>query len=406
MTAAPAIPVNAEAVTVDWMRRALSVGAGVDPRAIDDIVVENIGTDSGTLSQVLRCTLTRRDAAAQAPESVVVKLSSSDRKSLRIARTFGMYKRECACFRQLARHMRIGLPGLLYGDFEDSSHRFVLVLEDLRAMGSVDQIAGADAGSARRVIRGAAKLHGQFWNRLDRPPVSHFLSFVGRQNTWLSQLVYLVCLAPCLERFGSLFPDRMRDLAEAFGPRVADHMRTLAAGPQTLTHGDFRLGNMFFGEGGADDFTVIDWQTSGLVADGLYDVAYFMTSSVSVDVRREIEREVLKEYRDLLVDAGVEDFSLEQCWRHYRRNILGMLVPSVCAGGGLDMGNARIRRMGETMLRRTLAAIEDLDAAEFMPGQDGFMTGANALSMLSSCVYRVYSLSYRLCRSRARTGSD
>ena len=31
------------------------------------------------------------------------------------------------------------------------------------------------------------------------------------------------------------------------------------------------------------------------------------------------------------------------------------------------MGNERIRAKVETLLRRTLAAIEDLDAAEFMP---------------------------------------
>ena len=310
-----------------------------------------------------------------------------------------MYKREYACFRQLAPHLQVGLPRLLYGDFEDSSHRFVLVLEDLGGMERMDQIAGAGAARARRAIRGAAELHGQFWNRLDRPPLSHFFASVGRPQAWLSQLIYLICLAPCLKRFGRLFAGRMRNLAEAFGPRVIDHMHRLESGPQTLTHGDFRLDNMFFGEGDAGDFTVIDWQATGLVGDGLYDVAYSMTSSVSTEVRRGIEREALKEYHDVLCETGVRDFTFEQCWRHYRRNMLGMLVPSVCAGGGLDMGNERIRRLGETMLRRTLAAIEDLDAAEFMPAGSGVMTAANALSILSSVAYKAYGLACRLRRT-------
>lgn len=405
MTAKPEIPDNARAITADWMQRALRLGGAVEPPAIQDIVVEEIGAGSGTLSEILRCTMTYSDAAAQAPESVVVKLSSSDGKSLRIARTLSLYKREYVCLRLLAPHMRLGLPGLLYGDFEDSSHRFVLVLEDLRGMESVDQRAGAGADLARRVIRGAAELHGQFRNRLDRPPLSDFLASVGPQKAWLSQLIYLICLAPCLERFGGLFSGRMRSLAEAFGLRVADHMRNLATGPQTLTHGDFRLDNMFFDAGGGDGFTVIDWQTSGLIGDGLYDIAYFMTTSVSTEVRRGIERRAVKEYCDLLRDSGASDMSFEQCWHRYRRNVLGMLVPSVCAGGGLDMGNERIRALGETMLRRTLAAIEDLDAVEFMPAGRRLLTSANALSILSSCAYKAYSLSYRLCRPRSRIGS-
>ena len=406
MTTKPAIPENGKAVDADWMRRALSVGGTVDLPAIRNVVVENIGAGSGALGEILRCTITYLDAAAQGPRSVVVKLAGSDRKSLRIARVFSMYKRECGCFRLLAPTMRIGLPRLFHGDFDDASHRFVLVLEDLRGMESVDQIAGADAERTRRAIRGAAELHGQFWNRLDRPPLSDFFASVGRQKPWLSQLVYLICLAPCLERFGSLFSDRMRTLAVTFGPAVAAHLRNLATGPQTLTHGDFRLDNMFFAAGGGDDFTVIDWQTSGLIGDGLYDVAYFMTTSVSTEVRRGIERQAVKEYCDRLCNSGVSDMSFEQCWQRYRRNMLGMLVPGICAGGGLDMGNERIRALGETMLRRTLAAIEDLDAAELMPTRGGLMTTANALSTMSACAYGAYSLSYRLCRPRVRPDSN
>ena len=174
MTTRPAIPEHEKAITADWMQRALSSGGAVDPPQIENVVVENIGTESGALGELLRCTLTYVAAAAQTPGSVVVKLSSSDRKSPRIAKALSLYKREYACFRQLAPHMRIGLPDLFYGDFDDASHRFVLVLEDLHGMESVDQIAGADVERTRRAIRGAAELHGQFWNRADRPPLSHW----------------------------------------------------------------------------------------------------------------------------------------------------------------------------------------------------------------------------------------
>ena len=54
--------------------------------------------------------MTYRDDAAQAPESIVIKLSSPDQKSLRLAKMLSMYKRDYFCFRQLAPHIQIELP--------------------------------------------------------------------------------------------------------------------------------------------------------------------------------------------------------------------------------------------------------------------------------------------------------
>ena len=404
MTGMNSLPLleHGNALTVNWLQQALS--ADGDFPSIRDIAVEDIGAGSGAIGSVLRCNLTYHDDASEAPKSVVIKLSSSDKKSLRIAKLLSMYKREYFCFRLLGRSIPMGLPELLYGDFDNASHRFVMVLEDLGYMEGMDQLIGADTERAMRTIRGVAELHGRFWNRLDQPPASEFLASVGGPKPSLSQLIYLGCLPPCLERFGYLFSDRMRRLAEAFGPRVAGHMGELALGPQTLTHGDFRLDNMFFGGADPDDFTVIDWQTSGLIGSGLYDVAYFMVSSVPTEVRRRIERDALKEYHDILRGMGAKNFTFDDCWHLYRRNILGMLVPGVCAGGALDMSNERIRALGEVMLKRTLAAIEDLDAAELLPTRNGFLTPTTAFSALSSCFYNAYRLFYRLRRTQG--GSD
>ena len=186
------IPGHGNAITVDWLQRALS--ASGDFPSIRDITVENIGSGSGAIASILRCTLTYRDDAPDAPRSVVIKLSSSDRKSLRVARLLSMYRREYFCFRLLAPHIPVGLPELLYGDFDNGSHRFVMVLEDLGYMEGMDQVAGADAERAIRAIRGVAELHGRFWNKLDQPPASDFLASVGGPKPWLSQLIYLGCL--------------------------------------------------------------------------------------------------------------------------------------------------------------------------------------------------------------------
>ena len=396
------IPECRSALTADWMQQALAAGGARDLPAITAIEVEDIGDGTGALSEILRCRIRYRDERSGAPESVVVKLSSANKSSLRIARMFGMYKREYNCFRQLAPHLPVRMPALLYGDWEEAGHRFVLVLEDLRDMEVMDQVSGATAARARRAVRGAAELHGQFWNRLERPPAANFLASVRRPRRWGTQLFYLICLAPCLWRYGSLFSDSMRRLAEAYGPRVAAHVKELDAGPQTLTHGDFRLENMFFGSDGSDAFTVIDWQVTGMVANGLYDVAYFMVTSVPSEVRRDIERDALREYHDIVCRLGAKNFPWADCWNLYRRSVLNMLVPCVCACGGLDMTNPRMRELGRKFVQRTLAALEDLEAQEFLPGGGRPFAPVGSLPALSRGAYAAYKGIYLLCRPRAQ----
>ena len=181
----------------------------------------------------------------------------------------------------------------------------------------------------------------------------------------------------------------MRRLAEAFGPRIADYMGDVAAGPQTLIHGDFRTDNMFFGAEGGDDFALIDWQASG-IGSGLWDVAYFLGGSVSTETRRRIEREVLEEYHETVCGMGVEDFTFDDCWRLYRQNMLARLTVPIIICGGLDLSNERVRRFAESNLRRTLAVVEDLDAGEFLPKPRMFFGLAHAFSTASRLAYRGY----------------
>ena len=221
-----------------------------------------------------------------------------------------MHQRECLYYRRLARHARIRSPALLYGDFDEDTHRFVLVLEDLRDL----EVAGVPAARARLAVREIAKLHGQFWGAVDCPALSGCSDVLSPKFRRFMQIAYLLCLPVVLERFGDSFSRETRQLVEALGPRITAHLASVAAGPRTFVHGDYRGENMFFGpedgvgasaSGGSsggvgfaasvgaaagDDFAVVDWQGCGLGA-GLYDVAYFLGTNVVPGDRRRIERE-------------------------------------------------------------------------------------------------------------------
>ena len=387
--AGPGIPENKDAVTADWIRRALVAGGAPDAR-IDEVVVSDIGTGVGLLAQILRCRLIRRCAGgATLPETVIVKLPSLQPKSRRMCRMQGLYRREFDYYRRVGPDAPVRSPRLLYGDFEDRSHRFVLVLEDLAHLEPGDHQTGATPDQARRAIRALARLHGRYWNDTGRPPVSGLHDTTGPRSRPLVQILYLAFLVPTLKSFGDCFSDETRRLAEAYGPLVAAHIGEIAASaPRTFIHGDYRMDNLFFGSGD-DDVAVIDWQVSGLGC-GLYDLAYFLGASVTTEVRRRIEMELLREYTDTLGGMGVRGFTFEGCRRLYRSHMLGRLLISIFVCGGLDLTDERNRRLAESGLRRTLAAIEDLEAAEFLPVRRPFGSRAHLFSALSRGAYRAY----------------
>ena len=367
MTTRLAIPDSERDITVEWMQQALTAGGLSVSPAVAAVDVENIGAGVGLVGTILRCHLSYRGDAANVPASVIVKLHSSHAETVETARRLQLYRREYSFYRQMAPDVPLRSPALLYGDFDDGDHRFVLVMQDLRGMATVDQIDGASAAPAMTAVRAIARMHGRYWNRVDQPPVAGFHDAATPERRRLVQHVYQASLPAAFERLGDLFPEPMRRLAEAYGHRIVEHTDAIAAGPLTFCHGDFRLDNMFFGADESDDFAAVDWQVCG-VRGGLYDVAYFLSSSVPVDVRRDIEAEAVAEYHDIVRRMGARDFTLDECWRSYRQNMLGCFQTLVIAGGQLDLTAERSRQLADAFVTRTLTAIDDLDAEEFLPG--------------------------------------
>lgn len=390
----PPIPRDAGEVTAKWMQQALAAGGASDLPPVREIALEAVGADVGFLGTILRCHLSYdepsapagRNAAASA--TVIVKLPSPLAKNRRRSKRLGLHKREYDFYRLIASQAPVRSPALLYGDYEAGSDRFVLVLEDFGGWQSVSHFDGASAEQTRRAIRAIAKLHGTYWNRTDQPPLDSFADSFSPRRRMLIQLVYLANLAPTLERFGSFFSDDMRRLAETYAARIDSQIVRVAAGPKTLSHGDFRLDNIFFAADGGDEIAIIDWQVSGLRSP-LFDVAYFLVGSVTTEVRRRIEREVLEEYTGIIGEMGVQGFTFEACWRLYREHTLANLLVMILACGGLALKDKGRRQVVEVGLRRVLTAIEDLDGGECVPGPVPLFSRGGALAAFSRGAYGV-----------------
>lgn len=391
-------------ITAEWMRQALLAGGAWGAPEVSEVEVRKLSDVTNALGNLYRCHLTLRDGQAAGPASVIVKLPSSDALAFRFSRWLSLHRREYVFYRDIAPYGYVRAPTLYYGDFDADTNRFVLVLEDLGHMRGIPQSAGVDAARARHAIQQLAGLQGRFWEATAEPGLSACGDFLNTRQRRIMQTVYLLTLPAALDRFADLFTGATRRLALRFGYRIAAHFAALSAGPKTVVHGDFRADNLLFDEGGQEDgLAFIDWQGCG-IGCGMYDVAFFLGTSVTSDMRRRIKRDVLDEYHDIVCSLGAENYTREDCWRSYRQNMLGTLMPMVIGSGALDMSDPGLVKQTRELLSRVLTAIEDLDSWDLMPPRERFLAPGWGFAMLSRCSYPPYRLALGLLRLRKRAG--
>ena len=391
---------DASEITVEWLRQALAAGGSSAVSEIAAVEVEKLSDVTNALGSLYRCRMFARNGGTANPASVIVKLPSDNALAVRFSRWLSLHRREYVFYRDIAAHGYVRVPALYYGDFDPRSHRFVLVLEDLGGMEAIPQIVGMDAAGARHAVRHIAELQRRFWEAPDDPALAACSEFLNTRESRILQTVYLLTLPAALDRFGDLFTADTRRLAEKFGTRIAAHFAAVSDGPESVVHGDYRADNMLFGGEARDELAVIDWQGFG-IGCGIYDVAFLLGTSVTSGVRRRIERDVLDEYHDIVGGPGTRNYTREDCWRSYRQNMLGILMPMVIGCGALEMDDPELVNQSREVLSRVLTAVEELDSWEFLPPRAPFLAKGWGFTTLSLCGYRAYKLAMRLNRKRA-----
>ena len=388
MPVRPGIPKSEEAVTVDWMQRALTAGGMCDVWALKEMVVQQIGTRSGFVGTLLRCRLTYHEGSPTGPPSVIVKLPSRNAKARRVSRTLSLYQREYDFYSVLGPDAPISSPALLYGEFDERSRLFVLVIEDLSHMEFYDRFHVASGEQARTAIRTIARLHGHYWDKPNQPTLSRLYRFSSLKNRVLLHLAYLLSVGPVLKRFGHVFSDETSRLFEAYPTRLDSQFLEFSSKPQTFVHGDYHLGNLVFGVDHPDDMSVIDWQVCG-VSCGMEDVSTFTVTSLSSEMRRKIERELLQEYHDIVCSMGARAYTFEDCWQTYRQYVLSRLVTLAIAAVVVEPDDPEAMNAAENYLGRLQTAIEDLQAEELLPAGPRFWSVSNIFAVSSRLAYNI-----------------
>lgn len=349
-------PTRIEEVTVDWLQASLG-GHTADP-TVEGFTSEPLGDGVGLLGQLERISLQWSGDGDSHPATVVAKFAAETEGGRAIASLFSMYEREVGFYSELVHKTSTRVPACYASHHDPGNQTVVLLLEDISAGHLADQLIGANQAQVEATAEELVKLHASWW---EDPAL--------KATTWLHDLnhpLYVDGLPTALDLShppASQILD-LPDWYDQFRRTVPNWLQRGAEMPWTLTHGDPRLDNLIF-DAYDEALVIIDWQ---LIArtPGISDIAHFMSQSVPVALRREIESDVVTHYRDRLVELGVEPPARQELWDAYRLSVASGLNRPVIAAGNIDRDDERAMDLVRTMLDRSVTATEDLGAVALL----------------------------------------
>ena len=326
--------------------------------SIDSIEVHPIAAGEGFMGQLARVAIV--SATPGVPSSVIVKLPTSDPGGRAIGEMMRVWEREHCFYRDVAGDLNIRVPHAFVNTLDPPC----LVLEDLAPAVPGDHLAGATREQAERSIDLLARHHGAWFEHASLPSFDWMPGLDDPAVLGLGAM-FDVGWPMFLERYADELPERCLRWCEQFVPGIPTWIQTHQDDPVTLIHGDFRLDNLFFADDGS--VAVVDWQLS-MRAPGQTDLVYFCANNLTVPVRRELEDELIERYIDGVHAAGIpaDRVTLEGVRRGY---VEGMLFYAVSFGASLltiDPANARGAALFDELVRRTFAAVDDLDSGSLL----------------------------------------
>lgn len=334
----------------------MALAGELDGATVTDVVLTPVGT--GQVADTVRVALTY-DRPNAGPATLVAKVPAADDTSRAAARLTRTYEIEASFYRDLAADLPVRAPVCHHAAHDPETDAYVVLLEDVAPAEQGDQLAGCSLIEMSAAIDELAHLHGPRWG-------DEMLLDVGwlhrSQPENIAGTAALV--AQCVPAFLARYSDRLEPstvaLVERLAPRLGDYLAH-RPGTCTIVHGDFRADNLLFG---GSRVVVVDWQTVGL-GPGAGDLSYLLGASLTPELRRAHERDLVDRYADGLRAHGVvvDD---DELWTGYRRSTFGGLIMAIVASA-LVKQTDRGDEMFLVMAERPAVQAHDLDAEALLP---------------------------------------
>lgn len=343
-------------LTVDWAQRIVEKHSdGTKVSGIDIVSVE-----IGTTTRVRVCV--DHDGPANLPRRWFVKLPSLNWRARSITALPRLLHMEVRFYNEVSPFIPVSQPTILAA-YSRFGWNTTLVLTDVTEFGASPGCSGdaLTAAQASLVIKQLAHLHAHFWNKAHLDPQYNWLSGpVRRLEDNLGTALAVPLIKRGLAKAESLVPKALHAPAMRYARNRRLVMRHLSSGPQTLVHHDCHPGNLFWNQSHPG---FLDWQLVRL-GEGISDVAYFLATALTPETRRLHEPEFLASYFQTLFDKGITGIDLSSLLQRYRAHIV---YPFEAMLATLAVGKMMDLESNLELLRRTAAAVEDLDAFSSLP---------------------------------------
>ncbi len=338
-------PSHPDELGLSW----LAAATGID--SLEAFTAERM--TGGFWSNMVRLRLTHSEP--NAPTTIVAKFANQSDQARFICSTFKLNQTEISFYQSAAANTQVKSPVCYRAQANDDFGNYVLLMEDL-GTNQINQLAGCTASEAKAVVKAIATLHSQWWEQ----PGLHELPWLCKPAQ-LAKGLTLVMSMVSDQAFANL-KNCPREISDSW-PRIIEALplllNRLDDQPSTLVHGDVRLSNLFVGK---DSVGFVDWQAAK-DTHGCYDLAYFLTQSLSTETRREQQPQLISHYQQQLARNGIDAPSMDELELAYKLCSLYCLVYPIIAAS-----SARASDSPEALLiaERAFSAVLDMGALELI----------------------------------------
>ncbi|KKK43956.1 MAG: Phosphotransferase enzyme family protein [Candidatus Lokiarchaeum sp. GC14_75] len=277
------------------------------------------------------------------------------------------YEREIRFYNEIAPLSPVRVPDVIYSDYDLETNRYILILEDCSQYRVVHQLEGLNQEQTKQIITSIADFHARWWDAHDlfsfdwipKPKSEYLMSFVDIfRITW--------DFSTKSDEFLAFLPEDSRKIGDKLYEQMPWLINSDPDQNLTITHYDLRSENIFFDYNNRENpIIILDWGTA-IISVGILDLAYLLAGSIKIDLRRKIEKDMIKFYLKRLEKKGINGLEFEFFWNFYLKSLLrySYLVPLSFTQLQRD---SEVHELGTTMMKRIFTAIIDNDAISICP---------------------------------------
>lgn len=343
----PAAPFRIEDLTPDWVQASLHA-SGALPTAsrVTALASAPVGDRGGVNGDAFR--VQPAYEGLPGPARLIAKFGTPGVRGVAVFQ--GWYEREVRFYEQFAAETPLRTPRA-YAVALGAPGECVLLLEDLAPRVQGDQEASCSAEQALAVAGALGATHARWWAS-PRIEAAEWLPDTTVGLTRASRVAG--AFSHALEAAGAALAPEVHAARQALAAAYVPLLEAIARPPRTLTHGDFRLDNLFFGDGAPIEVAVIDWQFACRTR-GAYDLAYFLGLDLEPSQRAAVETPCIEAYLDALRTGGVT-YDRSEFERDYDIALLASLAVFTI-GAASPSPNPRMDRVHVQGIGRLCAAI-------------------------------------------------